>query len=410
MIQKIKNIFKTMGPGFIMAAVVLGPGSITIPTKIGATQGYDFLWVVCIAAIFMVVYTNMSTRFGVLNEQSILGVIAEKYGKWLSIIIGLSSFFAALSFQFGNNLGVGMGMEAITGVNARLWPLIFTPFAIVLIFFTKNLYKTLEKLMMFLVILMIITFIVNLVFIKPNLTAIVSGFVPRESSLMNFNQLSAIIGTTFVLNGALYQSYLVQGKGWKINDMGKGIRDSNFGVFLLAGMSILVIVTAAATLKPLGISVNSAADMAIQLEVILGNYAKYIFAFGFISAAFSSLIVNAVIGGGLLSDSLGLGKSMNEKMPKLFTILILFVGMAIATYVASNYGSPVYSLILAQASSILAIPLIAIGLFLIVNREDVMGAYKNTLFQNIIAIIGFLIICVLVYVMYGKLVQYTIAL
>lgn len=410
MIQKIKNVFKSMGPGFIIAAVVLGPGSITISTKIGATQGYDLLWVVFIAAILMVVYINMSTRFGVLHNQSILGVIAEKYGKWFSISIGVSSFFAALSFQFGNNLGVGLGMEAITGINAKLWPLIFTPLAIILIFFTKDLYKALEKIMMFLVILMIITFIVNLVFIKPNLVAIASGFVPKQSSIRDFSQLAAIVGTTFVLNGALYQSYLVQSKGWKIEEMDKGIRDSNFGVFLLAAMSILVIVTAAATLKPLGISVNSAADMAIQLELILGNYSKYIFAFGFISAAFSSLIVNAVIGGGLLSDGLGLGKSMSEKMPKVFTVLILFVGMVIAIYVTSDLGSPVYSLILAQASSILAVPLIAIGLFLIVNRDDVMGKYKNSLFQNVIAILGFLIICVLVYVMYAKLLEYFIAL
>lgn len=406
MILKIKNFFKTVGPGFIMAAVVLGPGSITTSTRIGATQGYAFLWVVLIAAISMAVYSNMSARFGVLHTQSILGVIAEKYGRWFSIVIGVSSFLAALSFQFGNNLGVGMGMETITGIDIKIWPPIFTLGALVLIFFAKNLYKTLEKLMMFMVILMILAFIVNLVFIKPDLVATAVGFVPSSFSMDNFGQLAAIAGTTFVLHCALYQSYLVQNKGWKIKDIDKGIKDSNFGVFLLALMSVLVIITAAATLKPLGINVNSAADMAIQLELLLGSYAKYIFAFGFISAAFSSLLVNAVIGGGLLSDGLGMGRSMEEKMPKVFTALILLVGMAVAMFVASGKGGAVYSLILAQASSILAVPLIAIGLLLVLNRKDVMGKHKNTIFQNILAIAGFVLICVLVYIMYGKLIGY----
>ncbi len=406
MILKIKNFFKTIGPGFIIAAVVLGPGSITTSTKIGATQGYDFLWVILIAAISMAVYTNMSARFGVLHTQSILGAIAEKYGRWFSIVIGVSSFLAALSFQFGNNLGVGMGMETLTGINAEIWPLIFTPAAIILIFFAKNLYKTLEKLMMFMVILMILAFLVNLVFIKPDLVATAAGFIPSPFPMDNFSQLAAIAGTTFVLHCALYQSYLVQNKGWKLKDRDKGVKDSNFGVFLLALMSVLVIVTAAATLKPLGITVNSAADMAMQLELLLGSYAKYVFAFGFIAAAFSSLLVNAVIGGGLLSDGLGMGRSMNEKMPKMFTALILLAGMLIAMYVASDAGSPVYSLILAQASSMLAVPLIAIGLLLILNRKDVMGKYKNTLFQNILAIVGLVLICVLVYIMYGKLIGY----
>jgi NRAMP (natural resistance-associated macrophage protein)-like metal ion transporter len=406
MIQKLKDLFKSLGPGFIVAAVVLGPGSITTSTKIGSTLGYDFLWIILIAAICMVVYSNMSTRIGVLHSQSALGIIREKYGKWFSLIIGLSSFLAASSFQFGNNLGVGMGMETLTGIDAKIWPLIFTPFAILLIFFAKNLYKTLEKLMMFMVIAMILAFVVNLIFIKPDVIASAKGFIPRSFSMENFSEFSAIVGTTFVLHCALYQSYLVQNKGWKLKDLNKGIRDSNFGIFLLALMSALVIITAAATLKPLGITINSAADMAIQLEVLLGSYAKYIFAFGFISAAFSSLLVNAVIGGGLMADGMGMGRSMNEKMPKVFTIIILLIGMGIAMYITSGIGNPVYSLILAQASSMFAVPLIAIGLLLIANRTDVMGKYKNSLTQNILAVLGLILICILVYIMYGKLLGY----
>ena len=97
-------------------------------------------------------------------------------------------------------------------------------------------------------------------------------------------------------------------------------------------------------------------------------------------------------------------------MPKAFTVLILLAGMGIAMYVTSDGGSAVYSLILAQASSMLAVPLIAIGLILIANRKDVMGDYKNTLLQNILAIIGFILICVLVYIMYGKLIGYFAAM
>jgi NRAMP (natural resistance-associated macrophage protein)-like metal ion transporter len=406
MIEKLKAIFNSVGPGFIMAAVVLGPGSITTSTEIGSTQGYAFLWVVLAAAVLMIVYTNMSTRFGTLHSGSILEVIAKEYGRWFAICIGASSFLAALCFQFGNNLGVGIGMESLTGLNAEYWPFIFTPLAIVLIFFSKNLYKALEKLMMLLVMIMIFTFVVNVIFIKPDMVEVLKGFVPNEFSVGFLGHLTAIVGTTFVLNGALYQSYLVQDKGWGLKDMGKSIRDSTLGIILLAMMSLLVIITAAATLKPLGITVNSAADMALQLELLLGKYAKYIFSFGFIAAAFSSLIVNAVIGGGLLSDGLGLGKSMSEKFPKLFTILILLVGMVIASYVSKGLGKPVYLLILAQAFSMLAVPTIAIGIFLITNNKKVMGEYKNGVLQNVMGVIGLIIVGALTYAMYLKVSSY----
>jgi len=400
---KIKNFIKALGPGFIIAAVVLGPGSITVSSKIGATHGYSLLWVILLGAISMSVYTTMSVRYGVLHEKSLLKMIAEKYGKWFSVAIGVCSFLAALSFQFGNNLGVGMGMKTLTGIDEAVWPFIFTPAAIVLVFFTKNLYKALEQIMMVMVIILILAFIINLVFIRPDLEAAAMGFVPRAVSGEDFNEIAALVGTTFVLHNAFFQSYLVQGKGWKLADMSKSIRDTKIGIFLLALISTLVIITAAATLKPKGISVNSAADMAIQLEMLLGSYAKYIFGFGFIAAAFSSLVVNSVTGGGLLADSMGMGNSMDEKMPKVFTSIILLAGMVIAVFFKGNV---IYALIMAQASSILGVPLIAIGLVLVLNSKSIMGKYKNSILQNVMALVGFVLISVLVYFMYGKLIGY----
>jgi len=363
-----------------------------------------------LAAISMAVYTGMSTRFAVMNRQSILRVIESKYGRWLSYGIGISSFLASLSFQFGNNLGVGMGMESITGINVQIWPAVFTIFAIILIFVAKNLYATLEKLMMYIVMLIIMAFVVNLVFVKPDVSQTISGFIPSSFSTDYIGELAAIVGTTFVLNSALYQSYLVQKKKWQVTNMKMAIKASNTGVFLLALMSVLIIMTSAASLKPLGIQVNSAADMAIQLELLLGSYAKYIFAIGFLAASFSSLLVNAVIGGGLLADGLGMGQAMDKKMPKIFTTFILVAGMIVAILVASGLSSPVYSLILAQSSSMIAVPLIGIGLLLIVNRTDVMGTFKNSLAQNILAILGLILLCVLVYMMYSKLINYIINL
>jgi manganese transport protein len=123
----MKKFFKSLGPGFIIASVVLGPGSITVASRIGSEHSYAFLWVILFAAVSMVIYTSMSVRFGVVNDKSILQTISDTYGRWFSILIGVSAFLAASSFQFGNNLGVGIGMQGITGIDERVWPLILLP-------------------------------------------------------------------------------------------------------------------------------------------------------------------------------------------------------------------------------------------------------------------------------------------
>ncbi|MCK4345654.1 MAG: Nramp family divalent metal transporter [Bacteroidales bacterium] len=398
---KIKKIFKSIGPGFIIASVVLGPGSITVASRIGSQNGYAFLWVIVIAAISMAVYTSMGARFGVLHDKSILQSITETYGRWFAVLIGISAFMAASSFQFGNNLGIGIGMKGITGIDERVWPLIFTPLGLILIFWAKNLYKVIEKIMMVMVMVMIIAFVFNLALTKPDPVSIGKSFVPLSVSIQHFDVIAALVATTFVLHCAIYQSYLVQDKKWKLGNLKNSIKDTYMGIFMLSLISALIILTSAAALHPKGIEVNSAADMALQLEALFGGFAKIIFSVGLCAAAFSSLMVNSVMGGGLLADGLGLGRSMNEKIPKIFISIILLLGMVIAVFFRGNV---IYALIMAQASSIFAVPLIAAGLFLMLNNKKVMGKHRNNKIQNTIAIFGFILISIMVYYMYHKLI------
>ncbi len=407
MLNRIKEIIKSLGPGFIIASVVLGPGSIAVASRIGSEQGYSFLWVIVLAAISMVVYTSMAVRFGVTNDQSLLQTIAGKYGRWFAVLIGISSFLSASSFQFGNNLGIGIGMEGITGIDARLWPFVFNSLALILLFWAKNLYKVLEQLMMVLIMIMILAFFINLLWAKPDVGQLAKGFVPLSLEFQHLDAVAALVATTFAVNNAMYQSYLVQDKGWKSSNLKRGLKDTYMGIFFLALISMLIIITSAAALHPMGITVNSAADMALQLESLFGSYAKIIFSLGLCAAAFSSLMVNAVTGGGLLSDGLGLGRTMNEKMPKVFTCVILLLGMLIAVFFR---GDVIYALVMAQAASIVAVPLIAIGMYLILNSKEVMGKFRNNTRQNVLAIFGFVLISMIVYFMVAKMITFISAM
>lgn len=398
--SKFKAILAAIGPGFIIASVVLGPGSITVSSKIGATHGYELLWVIVLAGLAMGMYVFMASRFGVTQDKTILQTIADTYGRWFAALIGISSFVMATSFQFGNNLGVATALNSLTGISENVWPLIFTGGAVILVFFAKNLYKILEKLMMVLVGTMIIAFLLNLIFTKPNLLDTAKGFIPTIPH-DGMNDLAALVATTFVLHVAIYQSYLSQDKGWGIMDLKRGFRDTVASIIMLGGITTMVIMTSAAALKPAGIVVSTAADMAIQLEALFGSYAKVIFSIGLWAAAFSSLTVNAVVGGGLLSDGLGLGRSMEEKWPRIFTILAMLIGMSIAVFFKGNI---VHALVVAQASTLFAVPAVAIGLFLISNNKKVMGTFANSWKQNIIAVFGLVLILLMVYFKYHQLV------
>jgi len=403
MLAGIVRFFKSIGPGFIIASAVLGPGSVAIASRVGSEHGYALLWVVALSTICMATFASMATRFAVAQKASILQAIADNYGRWFAMIIGISSFLVAASFQFGNNLGIATAMEELTGVGSHVWPLIFTPIAMILVFWGKRVYQILERLMITMVLIMIVAFVSNLLFVRPDWVGVFHGFVPSSYAALQFGDIAAIVATTFSLVGCLYQAYLVHDRGWKRSELNTGLRDTVMGIVVLGCISALIIITAAAALFPQGISVSTAGDMALQLEALFGPFSKHIFSIGLCAAAFSSLLVNAVIGGGLLSDGLGYGRSIQDKVPRFFSALILLLGMLVAVFFK---GDVVYALVLASASSLFAIPAVAVGLLMVVNNEKVMGDLVNNRRQNSVGVLGMVLTITLVAYMYYRLVTF----
>jgi Mn2+/Fe2+ NRAMP family transporter len=101
-----------------------------------------------------------------------------------------------------------------------------------------------------------------------------------------------------------------------------------------------------------------------------------------------------------LADSFGLSKKMDDKWPKVFTLIVLLTGMIVAVFLK---GNTIYALILAQAATLIGTPLIAIGIFMVLNNKKAMGDYVNTTRQNILYGLGFILIIVMFYFTIQKL-------
>ncbi len=376
---KLKHLFSVLGPGFVTAAMVLGPGTITVCSRAGAVYEYSLLWIVLISAIFMISCTRTSAKIGCINSKSLLDLVGESYGKVWPLLMGLSVFISCAGYQTGNNIGIGLAMNAMFGGSMALWAFGFTGISLLFIWTSRNFYDLLEKVMMLMVLLMIAAFVGNLFFITPDVKSILKGFIPSMPKDIGF--MIAIAATSFSVVGAAGQSYMVQAKNWKTADLRKGMRDATTGVIFLCTLSAVIIISSAAVLAPKGIIVTNAIDMAIQLEPLLGSFAKWLFLLGLFAASFSSFLANAVLSGMFLADALGLGKTINDIWVKVFSSVLLVICSCIAALFDSN---PVQLIIMAQAVTCIGYPLVIIMIFLLSNNKKVMREYKNNLITNII--------------------------
>lgn len=392
-IEKIKKFFRNIGPGLITAAVVLGPGSVSAISTNGSIMGTRLLWWVALSGTLMLVYTILAAKFGAFSEKSFLTVVAVRYGRWLAALIGICSFIVCAGFQCGNNIGVGMSMNAMFGGPIWFWAVFFTALSILFLYIFQSLYQALEKLMTLLVILMIVAFFSNLTVAGPDPVQIIKGFIPHLVAKEYFIQLSAIFATTFSVIAALFQAYLVQERNWKRDELGRCMRDSMVGIGALTFISMIIMITSATVLASRGITVKSAGDMAIQLEPLLGKSAKWLFCLGLWGASFSSFLGNAVIGGTLLSDGLGVGGRVAGKWARLIAIGVMLIGMTVA--VLSNRFSPIKVIIVAQATTIITVPLACFMIFWLANKKEIVGEAVSRWWVKILALLGLVAVCLL---------------
>jgi len=387
---RLKNIFLSLGPGIIIAAVVFGPSKITITSKLGAQYGYSLLWIVVIACFFMTIFTIMGARIGVATKQSLLTTIRQKWGRIAAITVGLGIFIVTTSFQAGNSIGVGIAIAEATGTKPVIWILFFNLIGMALLFF-RGFYKVLEKVMIFLVALMLFAFLTTFFLIKPDFSEIGRGFIPSLAP-GSLGLVIAFFASTFSMVAAFYQSYLVQARLKNNPEIKEHNSNSITGIFILGLMSAIIMICAATILNKQGIDVVNASDMSRALEPLFGHNASTLFLVGLFGASFSSLIGNSTIGGTLMADSLGYGSDLNSGKVKIFIALVMVFGAIIAL----KFGKlPLELIVFAQSITIFLVPFIGLAMYAVSNDQKIMGQYRNSTAVRVIGAIGLLILVLL---------------
>ena len=331
------GLLRRIGPAFIVGACIIGPGSVTLMSTTGANYGYGLLWLSLVSGVLMAGFLALFMRLGIYAEETFLGLTARMFGRWFAVLCGITLFSVDATFQFGNALGVTAGMQALWGgVSPYVWPVAFTAAAIVFLFAFQHIYRHIEKMMRFFLVLMFLAFLVNLVWAGPNLLAALRGaFVPTLPEDVDWVTVGGLIGTTFVIVAAFFQSYLVKAKGWREGDLRSGITDTVLASIIFTLIGGVIMMTAAAVLYPHEGRVDFVV-MIRQLESVFGPYARLVFSVGFMSAAFSSFITNSLIGGVLLSDGLGLGGRIESRATRIFATLVLLIGMTTGLFIIHN--------------------------------------------------------------------------
>lgn len=376
-------MFKKLGPGVLVAAAFIGPGTVTACTLAGVNFGYSLLWAMLLSIIATYVLQEMSARLGIITQKGLADVIKQELSNPLIRNSVITLIFSAIiignaSYEAGNIGGATLGMEALFGLSYNnLYPAILGLAAFLLLFFGN--YKSLEKVFIFLVLIMSLSFVMTAVLTQPNLWELVKGlFVPSipEDGILT---IIALVGTTVVPYNLFLHAALVSEKWKSEKDLKLAKRDTLVSIILGGLVSISIIISAAAIKST---EVNNVLDMAKALEPLYGSAALYFMGIGLLSAGITSAITAPLAAAYVANSCFGWKAEFKDAKFRFIWILILVLGV-----VFLSFGiKPIEIIKFAQITNGLLLPIIAIFLLWVVNRVGVMGKYKNTLVQNCIGL------------------------
>jgi len=377
------------GPGILVTAAFIGPGTIATASIAGAEYGFALLWALLFSVLATMALQEMAARLGLISRLGLAEALRATYsGSWLGrgaiLLVVAAIGLGNAAYEAGNITGAALGLESISGIPATQWALGVGLLAAALL--ASGRYGLIEKLLIALVLLMSFVFLATLFMVGPSLTAMLDGLlIPRlpEGSLLT---VIALIGTTVVPYNLFLHASAVQEKWPASTNPQQALRESRIDTGLSIGLGGLITLAVMSTSAVAFFGTNSsfsAVTMAQQLEPLLGPSARYFFAAGLFAAGLSSAVTAPLAAAYAVSGALGWPRDMHNMRFRLIWLSVLVCG----TTFAAVGTKPLTAILFAQAANGFLLPICAIFLLIIMNRREILGQYVNKRWANLAGVV-----------------------
>ena len=393
------------GPGIFAIGYTIGTGSVTSMIVAGSTFGMGLLWVLFLSCLFSGALIYAYGNFALVTGETalhafkkylpygrligILIIVGVTFGQWNSLIgiLGISSniIFELLVLYFPaigpHKYGVVIAIAAVV---------IGVMYAIML----NGKYSMFEKVLVFFVSIMGISFIVSLVFVHPLPVDVVRGLIPSIPDVPGGKMMvAAFVGTTMAAATFLSRPLFIQGKGWTMDNQDQQKHDAIVAAVLVFVVSASVMSVATGALYQKQEPITDVLGMVGALEPIAGKLSLTLFFFGTLSAGLSSVFPCLLIAPLLIEDYRS-GKL--DTSSRQFRIITGIASVLALTIPVLGFN-PIKGQLLTQVFNVFVLPLVVGGIIVVINNRKLMGAHAAGYPLNIFLGLAFLFSVIISY-------------
>ncbi|MFT6287410.1 MAG: NRAMP (natural resistance-associated macrophage protein)-like metal ion transporter [Alcanivorax sp.] len=381
--RKILRRF-SFGPGILVTAAFIGPGTITTASSAGASFGFALLWALLFSIFATIVLQEMAARLGLVTRLGLAEAMRSSFqtawiGKAAVILIVAAIGFGNAAYEAGNIAGAALALASVSPWSIATWSVVTGAGAAILLGLGH--YHQLERTLVVLVLIMSAVFIATAWTVRPDLGAMFRAAINPSLPPGSVMTAIALIGTTVVPYNLFLHANAVREKWSADVSVDQAISESRIDTSLSIGLggliTLAILSTSAVAFFGTG-KTFSGDTMATQLEPLLGPAARYVFAAGLFAGGLTSAITAPLAAAYAVCGAMNWQNDLKSASFRAVWLTVLSCG----TVFAALGSKPIAAIVFAQATNGLLLPIVAVFLIVVMNRRALLGERVNGPFAN----------------------------
>jgi len=381
-----RKLFAFAGPGFMVAVGYMDPGNWATDLAGGSKYGFALLSVILLSNFMAMLLQALAVKLGVVGERDLAQACRDHFSRPVSFVLWILCEAAIAACDLAEVIGSAVALNLLFGL-PLIWGVCITAFDVLLILVLQHRgFRTLEILVVTLVVLIGGCFSIEIALSQPSLAGILKGFVPSTQIVTNPEMLYiaiGILGATVMPHNLYLHSSIVQTRKYELTPEGKrtalrfATLDSTIALLFALFINAAILIVAAATFHTTGHhEVAEIGDAYKLLSPLLGvTGASTLFAFALLASGQNSTLTGTLAGQIVMEGFLDI--RVRPWLRRLITRAIAIVPAVIVTVMYGDHGVGAL-LVFSQVILSLQLSFAVFPLVMFTSDKKKMGEFVNS--------------------------------
>ena len=378
-----KKMLAFSGPGYLVAVGYMDPGNWATDLAGGSAFGYSLLSVILLSNLMAILLQSLAARLGIVTGRDLAQACRDHYSPRVSKILWVLCELAICACDLAEVIGSAIALNLLFKI-PLIWGVCITALDVLAVMYLQNKgFRYIEALVVTLIFIIGGCFLAEIIFSRPDVAAVLGGFVPRLEIVQDTKMLYlaiGILGATVMPHNLYLHSSIVQTRKYEQTSEGKAdaikfaTLDSTMALSFALFINAAILIMAAATFYTRG--QHDVAEIQDAFRLLSGTLsvpiASVLFALALLASGQNSTLTGTLAGQIVMEGFLNI--RLRPWLRRLITRLIAIIPAVIVTAISGQSGTA-QLLVFSQVILSLQLSFAVVPLILFTSDRRKMGEF-----------------------------------